>query len=511
MTQIRKNLVTNVMCLITNVLVGLLYTPYLVRELGVATYGVLPIALVINQYIIILTDSLQSSVTRFYSVEYRQKNYRQASVYFTSAIAITILLAIIVVPFICCFLPQIETLLHIPDNLVHSVGQLIAYTVASLFVAVCSNCVNITIYSDNRLDLINYLKILRNLTKLIFNIVLFSFLSTDVANVGLSALLAELLVLVVSIIFYKTTKNREIKFGRRFVDFGAMKPIVKMLTWVSLISFSSVFIYKIDAILTNNYFGLYYTGVLGSISEFGSYCISITAVIGVLFRPLMLIAYSDKRHEDLVQITVNGAYIIGLISGLLCGIVMGISTSLLRVWLNDEIAQYSSWMIIKLLIIPITSFGATISVVNSLWNNVKSCAIWSLLIAVVYMSVVLVLLELGIDMTVFLIMGAIAAILQGAILHISIYKKAYPESTKLVYIQLAKSCLYFMMVFGVSIVIDLLIRADNLYMLFLEICLSIVIGIVLSVPFYSKQNINMLDNIFPIKSILNKFHVKSVE
>lgn len=73
MTQIRKNLVTNVMCLITNVLVGLLYTPYLVRELGVATYGVLPIALVINQYIIILTDSLQSSVTRFYSVEYRQK------------------------------------------------------------------------------------------------------------------------------------------------------------------------------------------------------------------------------------------------------------------------------------------------------------------------------------------------------------------------------------------------------------------------------------------------------
>ena len=46
MTQIRKNLITNVMCLIANVLVGLLYTPYLVKELGVVTYGVLPIALV---------------------------------------------------------------------------------------------------------------------------------------------------------------------------------------------------------------------------------------------------------------------------------------------------------------------------------------------------------------------------------------------------------------------------------------------------------------------------------
>lgn len=209
MTQIRKNLITNVMCLIANVLVGLLYTPYLVKELGVVTYGVLPIALVVNQYIIILTDSLQSSVTRFYSLEYRQKNYKKASVYFSSAIAITILLAVIVLPVIFCLLPQIEALLHIPDKFFHSAGLLIAYTVASLFVAVCSNCVNITIYSDNRLDLINYLKILRNLAKLVFNITLFTFLTTDVSNVGLASVLAELLVLVISIIFYKITKVRK--------------------------------------------------------------------------------------------------------------------------------------------------------------------------------------------------------------------------------------------------------------------------------------------------------------
>lgn len=106
-------------------------------------------------------------------------------------------------------LPQIEALLHIPDKFFHSAGLLIAYTVASLFVAVCSNCVNITIYSDNRLDLINYLKILRNLAKLVFNITLFTFLTTDVSNVGLASVLAELLVLVISIIFYKITKVRK--------------------------------------------------------------------------------------------------------------------------------------------------------------------------------------------------------------------------------------------------------------------------------------------------------------
>ena len=166
MTQVRKNFLTNIFGLVANVIVGLMYTPFLVEKLGVTTYGVLPIALVINQYIIIITDALQGSVTRFYSIEYRQKNYQNASVYFTSAIAVAVCLALLLLPVIGVSMPMLLSWLHIPDNLGFSVGKLILYTVAGLFVAVCSNCVNVTIYSDNRLDLINYLKIFRNLVSI---------------------------------------------------------------------------------------------------------------------------------------------------------------------------------------------------------------------------------------------------------------------------------------------------------------------------------------------------------
>ncbi|WP_293589673.1 hypothetical protein, partial [Prevotella sp.] len=179
MTQVRKNFFTNIFCLVANVIVGLMYTPFLLNKLGVATYGVLPIALVINQYIIIITDALQGSVTRFYSIEYRQKNYKQASIYFTSAIAVTVILALIFMPIIETSMPIFLRWLSIPNDLGLSVGLLITYTVASLFVAVCSNCVNVTIYSDNRLDLINYLKIFRNLSKLLLNVLFFSIFTID--------------------------------------------------------------------------------------------------------------------------------------------------------------------------------------------------------------------------------------------------------------------------------------------------------------------------------------------
>lgn len=510
MTQVRKNLLANLFCLVANVIVGLMYTPFLVKNLGVATYGILPLALIINQYIIIVTDALQGSVTRFYSIEYRQKNYQKASIYFTSAIALAVLLAIIILPVIGISMPVLLQWLHIPSNLGHSASFLIFYTVASLFVAVCSNCVNVTIYSENRLDLINYLKIFRNLSKLGLNVLFFTFFSIDVSNVGLASLLTEIGILIASFAMYFYTRHEAVLIKWAYINLGAMKPVLKMLTWVSLSSFSSVFIYKIDTLFINNYFGLYYTGVLGSISEFGAYCISLTGVIGLLFRPLMLIAYSEKRHEDLVKITINGAYIVGIISSLLCGIVMGASSSILHVWLNDEISHYSVWMMIKMLIIPITTYGSTVGIVNNLWNHVKSFSIWSLVIAVVYVGISLLLLELGMGMIGFLVVGAIAAILQGAILPIMIYKEAYPQSVGTVYIQMMKCSFFFILVFVVTLWVDSFMEASNLFMLIIELVISAVLAGLLSVPFFTKQNIMMLDMVVPVMGILKKIKIRKL-
>lgn len=506
MKQIRKNLITNILCLASNVIVGLIYTPYLIRELGVATYGVLPLALVINLYVNILTNALQNSVTRFYSVEYRNKNYSKASVFFSSAIAITIFLAVCVLPIVVLLVTDIEKALHIPDYLFKSVELLIIYTVGSFFISLISNCINITVYSENRLDLINYLKILRNLSKLLINVIIFTAFTIDVSNVGLSSLLAESFVLCLSVFFYKQTKHKEIVFCRKCINLSAMKPIAKMLMWVSLISLSNVFIYKMDTLLVNNYFGLYYAGILGSMSEFGAYCISITGIIGILFRPLMLIAYSEGRHNDLVRMTSDGAYISGLLSSVLCGIVMGLSAPLLKIWLNEEISQYSNWMVIKMLIIPITTFGSTFSIVYNLWNQVKSAALWSLLIAISYIGISVLLLELGIDMTTFLIIGSIATIAQGAILHIFIYKGLYPKSMVIVYDKLLRCCLFFVAVFISSYFLEFFVRATNIYTLMIEFFISTIFAFFIILFFIRKQDIDALDVVFPIKTIIRKFH-----
>lgn len=70
--QTRFNFYSNIATLIATVIVGIYYTPYLVHKLGLAAYGVIPLAIIINQYISVVTGSLTGSFTRFYSISLQQ-------------------------------------------------------------------------------------------------------------------------------------------------------------------------------------------------------------------------------------------------------------------------------------------------------------------------------------------------------------------------------------------------------------------------------------------------------
>lgn len=102
-TQLHKNFISNILALIANVVVGILYTPYLIRSLGVAAYGILPLTLVINQYISVLTGSLSGALTRFYSIALQRNDTERASKCLSTIMGVFIISIIILFPvlFVC--------------------------------------------------------------------------------------------------------------------------------------------------------------------------------------------------------------------------------------------------------------------------------------------------------------------------------------------------------------------------------------------------------------------------
>ena len=96
--QTKFNFYTNIVALVANVLVGVYYTPYLLNSLGLAAYGILPLALIINQYISVATQTLTHAYTRFYSVALQKGDYEEASRDISTSLVVVLLLCVLIVP-----------------------------------------------------------------------------------------------------------------------------------------------------------------------------------------------------------------------------------------------------------------------------------------------------------------------------------------------------------------------------------------------------------------------------
>lgn len=80
----------------------------------------------------------------------------------------------------------------------------------------------------------------------------------------------------------------------------------------------------------------------------------------------------------------------------------------------------------------------------------------------------------------------------------------------MVYKQLLKCTLYFIVVFLIALLVDKFMGAYNIFILIIELGISVILGVVVSIPFFSKQNITMLDMVIPVIVILKKMKVLKV-
>src|SRR5436190_10811877 len=93
------NLISNVGQLGLSIIVGAWYVPFLVRNLGPAVYGLIPLASSITSYMALITLGLNSAVGRSLTIALEQGDHPKANLIFNTSFWGSIALAaILVVP-----------------------------------------------------------------------------------------------------------------------------------------------------------------------------------------------------------------------------------------------------------------------------------------------------------------------------------------------------------------------------------------------------------------------------
>lgn len=386
--QVKRNLIFNILSLGINVVVGILYTPYLVKSLGIVAYGVVPLALIINQYVSVVTGSLTSALTRFYTIALQKDDKQEASKYIsTSLIVIFGLIILLSIP-LFFVVKNIDNIFTIPIELVESAKTLFTFTLLSFAASLISSVFNITLYAYNRLDYLNVIKIFRIAFKFVFVVLLFVFLDKDIAYVGIANFISEVAILIFSIYIFKSFTKGNVSINLRLFDKASLSVLSVMASWVIIQQLGDTMLYRIDNIIVNKFWSTKESGILGAFTELGSYTMVIAGVIGSLFGPLILQAYGREDHDTVKRMTLDRSISVGVMVAVMAGIIIGFSPIILKIWLNEEIATYNLWLYIKLILVPFYSAAGVFAFAARAWNKVKFPAVGTLILGLMNFSIV---------------------------------------------------------------------------------------------------------------------------
>ncbi|MGB3065744.1 oligosaccharide flippase family protein [Sphingobacterium thalpophilum] len=500
--QVKKNLLFNILSLVANVGVGIIYTPYLVKSLGLIAYGVVPLALIINQYVSVLTGSLTSALTRFYSIALQRNDLKEASKYISTSLIVVAGIIVVLIGPLYYLVQHVDAVFTIPNNLVESAKILFLFTMISFGVSLISSVFNITLYAYNRLDYMNIIKIFRISLKLGFVILLFTCLEKDIAYVGIANFLTEFVILIFSIYAFVRFTKGSVRVNVKLFDSASLSLLSAMASWVIVQQLGDTMLYRIDNIIVNKFWSTKESGILGAFTELGTYTMIISSVIGSLFGPLILQAYSREDHDTVRKMTLDRSVGVGVMVAVMIGIICGFSPIILKVWLGADFVAYNQWLYLKLFLVPFYSAAGVFAFASRAWNRVRIPAIWTVLLGVLNLGIVWLIAKYGsggLESVVYILsVCLIFGIAQSYFLNGLVFGGIYENTSRIVVFNALK-------IFLVLIVVSLVGCFLSPYLLplnaSLSLCIVAVSGIICLVVSFktalnSEQALSMIELVY---------------
>ena len=388
--QFPRNLVANIAYFVASVIVGILLVPYFINTLGVAAYGLIPLATSITGYVAIVVQALNTAVSRFLTVDLQQEDYASANRTFNTAFFVltaVILLMIPVVVLVAFFLPAI---FNVP------VGQQTGAMM--LFVGVCgafllrawSGNYTVQLFAYNRLDLQNIV----NLTNLIVQtgliVFLFVFIGPDLALVGGAYLAGALAASALSIVLAKRVCPH-LQIAIRSFDRSKVRDLTGMSWWLTIDQIGVLFLFQIDLIVVNLLFGAVMAGEYAIALQWRILLQAVAVTLSGILIPTIMAYYALKQIDTLIVFTRSAVKLMGLAMALPVGLVCGLSPELLTIWVGPEYANLAPLVVLLTGHLAITSSVQPLFSVNVAHNKVRVPGMMTLLLGMANLVLAIVI------------------------------------------------------------------------------------------------------------------------
>jgi len=376
--QFPRNLGSNIALFLMNIAIGIWLIPYFIHNLGVAAYGLIPLAMSLTYYVAVVTIAISGGIARFLTIDLQQKNYDKANRTFNTTFWSIVAIITVSIPLLAIFTQFVPVLFKVPEDQITSSKWLFAGTIGAFLLTTLSSCFGASTFAYNRLDLRNLANIIRSASHIAFVVLLFTFFSPSLENVALATLLAALSGFSAHYFIWRKL-TPDLHISSSYFDKTRLKDLTTFGGWLVVNHVGYLLFLQIDLIVVNRLFGPTAGGEYASVLQWSMLLRSMAGVLSGVAQPMFMICYARGQTEDLIRIAKMAVKFMGLGLALPIGLVCGFSSELLTVWIGPEFSKFAPLMMLMIIHLSVNLAVIPLFSINVCYNKVKLPGIVTLL------------------------------------------------------------------------------------------------------------------------------------
>jgi len=379
--QLPFNLISNFTFFLVNVFIGLFLVPFFISTLGIAAYGIIPLATTLNSYIGLFTESFNTAVSRYLTVDLRREDYTSANKTFNSAFFTISGIVLILVPIVALFSFFTPAIFNVPSGQEIEVICLFLGVTGAFLVRSWSGNFTVSLYAYNRLDIINYINIVNAIMQIVIILFGFSVFGPSLTIVGGAYLIAGISVTIIAF-FLSRRVNPNLQININDFDYARLHNICETGWWVIVNNIGALLFLSTSLILVNIFFGAAATGEYAIALQWVVLLYAIAGTLSGVLTPIVLTYYAKEQTETLIKVSKSAVKLMGLFMALPIGLICGFSPMLLTIWVGQEYSLLAPLIVIltgnlaiNLAVLPLFS-------INIAFNRVKIPGIVTLIMGI---------------------------------------------------------------------------------------------------------------------------------
>ena len=391
-SKVSLNMATNITRVVVMALVGFLMVPYYIDQFGLATYAILPLATSVTTYVLVASESLAESFTRFMILAIQKEDGDDIGRTYSSAVIGMVRIIFILLPVVILISILSPYLFSIGDNGASDVQiMFLLVLVASLMVSF-TTCLDSVYMAYNYLYILYSVRIVHCLIQVVFVVAFFIFLGPSLILLGLSYLLAAV-ILVAALLLGIKKINPEIKIERRKYDKVLLKEMSALGMWTIVARLGSIMFIQTSQIVVNICLGSEVQGeysIIVNVISMIATCSSAFVAIGV---PLLYKHHSDGNMNMFIYTLDLFTRFVGLMLAFPIAYLCIFAPQVLTAWLGTT---YENTVLLMMAMVPLCVARCSMDILGAvaiLYKDARTMALGTIGLGILNIILAVILVK----------------------------------------------------------------------------------------------------------------------